>query len=155
MVRVCRQDGKGLDWRKRLKSTLLTVRRHSLSGEWRCIFISLFGVLSLHQTFGKDMKQNTKDWIQHLSAVALILSAITMGFVALDASKNIGAGPLTYIGETLSASLALFGISAYVVGKVGDMRQEMREQLELIRQSIGNGTANEDIGSGEEPDKGE
>ena len=64
------------------------------------------------------MKQNTKDWIQHISAMLLIASAVAMAFVSFALTLDIGAGPLTYIGEALSAALGLFGISVYVVNRV-------------------------------------
>ena len=51
------------------------------------------------------MKQNTKDWIQHISAMLLIASAVAMAFVSFALTLDIGAGPLTYIGEALSAAL--------------------------------------------------
>ncbi len=83
------------------------------------------------------MKQNTKDWMQHLSAVALIASAITLAFVSFLTTKDIGAGPLTYIGEALSAALGLFGISIYVVNKVSDMKNEIRNELNAFRKEKG------------------
>lgn len=83
------------------------------------------------------MKQNTKDWMQHLSAVALIASAIALAFVSFLTTKDIGAGPLTYIGEALSAALGLFGISIYVVNKVSDMKNEIRNELNAFRKEKG------------------
>lgn len=85
------------------------------------------------------MKQNTKDWMQHLSAVALIASAITLAFVSFLTTKDIGAGPLTYIGEALSAALGLFGISIYVVNKVGEMKNEIRKELSDFRKETERG----------------
>lgn len=79
------------------------------------------------------MKQNTKDWIQYTSAIALIASAIAMGFLSFILTLDIGAGPLTYIGEALSAALALFGISVYMVNRFGQLRQELRTELEKLR----------------------
>lgn len=79
------------------------------------------------------MKQNTKDWIQYSSAMLLIASAIAMGFLSFFLTLDIGAGPLTYIGEALSAALALFGISVYAVKRVNDIRTELRQQLEQMK----------------------
>ena len=53
------------------------------------------------------MKENTKDWIHYTSAVALIISSIVMAFVSFFMTEDIGPGPLTYIGEALSAALGL------------------------------------------------
>ena len=79
------------------------------------------------------MKQNTKDWIQHISAMVLIASAVAMAFVSFAQTLDIGAGPLTYIGEALSAALGLFGISVYVVNRVGQMRNEIHAEMDQIR----------------------
>lgn len=79
------------------------------------------------------MKQNTKDWIQYTSAVVLIASAIAMAFIAFFMTLEIGAGPLTYIGEALSAALGLFGISVYMVNRFGQLRQELRTEIEAMR----------------------
>lgn len=85
------------------------------------------------------MKQNTKDWLHYVSAVALIVSAIAMGFVSFLMTLDIGAGPLTYIGEALSAALGLFGISAFVVKSVGQIRMEVNDELNRIRKEVTHG----------------
>ena len=79
------------------------------------------------------MKQNTKDWIQHVSAMVLIASAVVMAFVSFALTLDIGAGALTYIGEALSAALGLFGISIYVVNRVGQMRNEIHAEMDRFR----------------------
>lgn len=66
-------------------------------------------------------------------ASLLIVSAAAMGFVSLLLTMEIGTGPLAYIAETLSAALTIFGIGAYVVNKVGEMKREIRDELQQIR----------------------
>ena len=80
------------------------------------------------------MKQNTKDWIQYTSAVALIASAIALAFISFFLTLDIGAGPLTYIGEALSAALGLFGISVYVLNRFGQFKTEVRRELEQMKE---------------------
>ena len=80
------------------------------------------------------MTQHTKDIIQYSMATLLILSAVTMGFLSLALTMEIGAGPLAYIAEALSAALAIFGIGAYVVNKVGEMKREIRDELLKVKQ---------------------
>lgn len=75
------------------------------------------------------MKQNTKDWIQHVAASVLIASAIALAFVSFLMTHDIGAGPLTYIAEALSTALGLFGISIYVVNRVNGLENEIRSRL--------------------------
>lgn len=79
------------------------------------------------------MKQNTKDWMQHASAMALVVSAITMAFLCFLMTEEIGPGPLTYIGEALSAALLLFGVTNYFSNKVTDFKKEIRQELETIK----------------------
>lgn len=71
------------------------------------------------------MKENTKDWIHYTAASVLIISAIVMAFVSFFMTMDIGAGPLTYIGESLSAALGLFGIGIYAVNKVNSISRRM------------------------------
>lgn len=80
------------------------------------------------------MKQNTKDWIQYTSAVALIVSAIALAFVSFLLTQDIGAGPLTYIGEALSAAMGIFGFSIYVVNKFGEIKSEIHQALKQLNQ---------------------
>ncbi len=79
------------------------------------------------------MTQHTKDIIQYSMATLLIVSAVTMGFLSLALTMEIGAGPLAYIAEALSAALAIFGIGAYVVNKVGEMKREIRDELLKVK----------------------
>ena len=48
------------------------------------------------------MKQNTKDWLQYLSALTLILSASVMGFLSFLTLLDVPAGVNTYIGIAVS-----------------------------------------------------
>ena len=89
------------------------------------------------------MKQNTKDWIQYTSAVALIVSAIALAFLSFLLTQDIGAGPLTYIGEALSAAMGIFGFSIDVVNKFGEIKSEIRQTLKQINQEEHNHGTNE------------
>lgn len=75
------------------------------------------------------MKQNTKDWIQHIAGSVLIASAIALAFVSFLMTQDIGAGPLTYIAEALSTALGLFGISVFVANRVRGLEDEIRQRL--------------------------
>ena len=80
------------------------------------------------------MKENTKDWIHYTAASALIISAIVMAFVSFFMTMDIGAGPLTYIGESLSAALGLFGIGIYAVNKVNAISRRMDRRFDELQQ---------------------
>ena len=75
------------------------------------------------------MKQNTKEWVQYGSAIALIASSIALAFVSFLITQDIGGGRLTYIGEALSAALGIFGIGVYFAGKVTEFKKEIRNFL--------------------------
>ncbi len=75
------------------------------------------------------MQQNTKDWVQYGSAIALITSSIVIAFVSFILTLDIGVGTLTYIGEALSGALAIFGISAYAVSAISKFKAEIRDEL--------------------------
>ncbi len=90
------------------------------------------------------MKQNTKDWIHYTAAMVLLTSGVLMGFLSFLLTKEIGGGPLTYIGEAFSTSLVLFGLGYYVVSKVGELKSEIRRELGACRKE---GCGEEDGGS--------
>jgi len=79
------------------------------------------------------MKQNTKDWIQYASAVALILSAITLAFTSFITISDVPGGVNTYVGIAVSGGLAIFGVAAYMVNQVTQFKTEIRRELEDIR----------------------
>ena len=87
----------------------------------------------MHYKYAEIMKQNTKDWIRHISAMSLIVASIAMGFLAFVMTQDIGAGPLTYIGESLSAALALLGLSMYLVDRVGSLEEKVNQKLGELR----------------------
>lgn len=79
------------------------------------------------------MKQNTKDWIQYLSAIALIMSAIVLAFTAFLTINDVPGGVNTYIGIAVSGGLAIFGVAAYMVNQVTQFKTEVRREIETMR----------------------
>lgn len=75
------------------------------------------------------MKQNTKDWIQYISAIALILSAIVLVFTSFLTIERVAEGVNTYVGIAISGGLAIFGVAAYFVDRVSQFKTEIREEL--------------------------
>ena len=71
------------------------------------------------------MKQNTKDWIQYTSAIALIGSAIGLAVGSFVVIMDIGAGTLTYIGEALGGALGIFGVATYAKSRCDDMERRL------------------------------
>ena len=80
------------------------------------------------------MKQNTKDWIQYLSAILLISSGVVLAFTSFFYINDITAGVNAYIGIAVSGALAIFGVSAYMVNQVASFKTEIRKELETIKE---------------------
>lgn len=80
------------------------------------------------------MQQNTKDWIQYSSAIALVASAITMAFTSIIVLSDVTAGVNAYIGIAVSGALAIFGVSAYMVNQVASFKTEMRREFRTLKE---------------------
>lgn len=83
------------------------------------------------------MKQNTKDWIQYMAAVALIASAIVLAFTSFLTINDITGGTNTYIGIAISGALAIFGVAAFMVNQVTQFKTEIRKELKSIKEEEG------------------
>lgn len=75
------------------------------------------------------MKQNTKDWIQYSSAVAMVISAIVIAFVALILTSTIASGVLIYIAQALVYAAGIFGVSLYFNTKLGEFETSAKKQI--------------------------
>lgn len=98
-----------------------------------------FHILPFHNIFvslkyTESMKQNTKDWIQYMSAIALIASAIVLVFTSFLTIERVGEGVNTYVGIAVSGGLAIFGVAAYFVNQVAQFKTEIRKELKSIRE---------------------
>ena len=76
------------------------------------------------------MKQNTKDWIQYSSAVAMVTSAIVIAFVALILTSTIASGVLIYIAQALVYAAGIFGVSLYFNTKLGEFETNTKKQIQ-------------------------
>lgn len=83
------------------------------------------------------MKQNTKDWIQYSTAIAMITSAIVMAFMAFIVTSNIASGVLIYVAQALCYAAGIFGVSIYFRTKLGEFESTTKQHLEsMIKQII-------------------
>ena len=78
------------------------------------------------------MKQNTKDWIQYSTAVAMIVSAIVIAFLAFFFTADIASGVLIYIAQALCYSGGIFGVSIYFRSKLGEFESKTKEQIKEL-----------------------
>ena len=75
------------------------------------------------------MKQNTKDWIQYSTAIAMVCSAIVIAFVALILTSTIASGVLIYIAQALVYAAGIFGVSLYFNTKLGEFETKAKTEL--------------------------
>ena len=75
------------------------------------------------------MKQNTKDWIQYSTAVAMIASAIVIAFLAFFFTADIASGVLIYIAQALCYAGGIFGVSIYFRTKLGEFESKLKDEM--------------------------
>ena len=78
------------------------------------------------------MKQNTKDWIQYSTAVAMIVSAIVIAFLAFFFTADIASGVLIYIAQALCYAGGIFGVSIYFSTKLCEFESKTKEQIKEL-----------------------
>lgn len=78
------------------------------------------------------MKQNTKDWIQYSTAIAMIVSAIVIAFVAFILTTNIASGVLIYVAQALCYAGGIFGVSIYFRSKLGEFESKVEDKVKEI-----------------------
>lgn len=75
------------------------------------------------------MKQNTKDWIQYSTAIAMVASAIIIAFVAFIITTDIASGVLIYIAQALCYAGGIFGVSIYFRTKLGEFESKIKDVI--------------------------
>lgn len=80
------------------------------------------------------MNQNTKDWIQYSTAIAMIASAIIIAFVAFILTTNIASGVLIYIAQALCYAGGIFGVSIYFRSKLGEFESKVEDKVKEMIQ---------------------
>ena len=83
------------------------------------------------------MKQNTKDWVQYGTAIAMVASAIVIAFLAFLMTTTIASGVLIYIAQALIYAAGIFGVSIYFKSKLGEFESTAKKKIEdMIREVI-------------------
>lgn len=87
------------------------------------------------------MQQNTKEWIQYLSAVAMVMSGILLAFLSFFLNNyDIADGVLWYISQALIYAGGVFGISIYFKTRLGEFESRTKREIEeLVRKGAANG----------------
>ena len=72
----------------------------------------------------------TKDWIQYGTAVAMIISGITLAFMSFFKNNgDISEGVLWYVAQALTYAGGIFGVSIYFKTKLGDFESRTRKEI--------------------------
>ena len=82
------------------------------------------------------MKQNTKDWIQYSTAIAMVVSAIAIAFLAFIVTATIASGVLIYIAQALCYAAGIFGVSVYFRTKLGEFESTTKKQMEAMMKKV-------------------
>lgn len=77
------------------------------------------------------MKQNTKDWIQYGSAIAMLSSAIILSSVSFVQLQSIHGSVLAYVGEAIAFAAGVYGIALYTQHEIRKQLRRLREQQRL------------------------
>ena len=70
------------------------------------------------------MKQNTKDWIQYSSAIAMLTSAIVAAMWSFGTISQIHSTVLGYVGEAIAFAGAVYGLALYA-------RNEIQKEMKM------------------------
>lgn len=73
------------------------------------------------------MKQNTKDWIQYASAIAMLVSAIALAFWSFYKLSEVHGSVLAYVGEAIAFVAGVFGLALYAKHEI---KKEFRNWLQ-------------------------
>lgn len=98
----------------------------------------LLHIIFVSEIYAESMKQNTKDWIQYGSAVALIASAIAVAVMSVAITMDVAGGTNTYIGIAISGALAIFGITTFAITQIAQFKQQILDE-EKRRKEDANG----------------
>ena len=76
------------------------------------------------------MQQNTKEWFQYGTALAMVGSGIVLAFLSFFLNNyDIADGVLWYIAQALTYAGAIFGVSVYFKTKLGEFESRTRQEL--------------------------
>ena len=76
-----------------------------------------------------EMKQNTKEWLQYGSAIAMLASAIVLAFLNFLLERYIHSSVLMYVGEAIAFTGAVYGLAIYTRNEVEKLGTEIRREL--------------------------
>lgn len=77
------------------------------------------------------MSNNTKDWIQYGSAIAMLVSGIILTFTCFFLNKyKIDDSVLWYMAQALVYAGSIFGVSIYIHTKFGEAKNNLEKYIQ-------------------------
>lgn len=64
------------------------------------------------------MKQNTKDWFQYSSAIAMLVSAIALALWSFYKLSEVHGSVLAYVGEAIAFVAGVYGLALYAKNEI-------------------------------------
>lgn len=64
------------------------------------------------------MQQNTKDWIQYSSAIAMLVSAIALALWSFYKLSEVHGSVLAYVGEAIAFVASVYSLALYAKNEI-------------------------------------
>lgn len=83
------------------------------------------------------MKQNSKEWIQYGSAIAMLCSAIGLAMWSFYTLSEVHSTVLAYVGEAIAFVAAVFGLALYARNEIKkEMTRWSKDGGEAVRKEV-------------------
>lgn len=85
------------------------------------------------------MCSKTKDIIQYITALFLIISGVVLAYISFFLAKDIPTGVLAYIGQAFITGGSIFGVSIYFRDKAGEFKTEAINTItKIVENAVSN-----------------
>lgn len=83
------------------------------------------------------MRQNSKEWIQYGSAIAMLCSAIGLAMWSFYTLSEVHSTVLAYVGEAIAFVAAVFGLALYARNEIKkEMSRWSKDGGEAVRKEV-------------------
>lgn len=76
------------------------------------------------------MTSNSKEWIQYLVALIMVLSGIVLAFFSFFINGDVTDGVLWYVAQGLTFAGGIFGVSIYFRTKLGETKNNIMSYID-------------------------
>lgn len=76
------------------------------------------------------MTTNSKEWIQYMTATAMVLSGIVLTFLSFFINGDVTDGVLWYVAQALTFAGGIFGVSIYFRTKLGETEHRVKDYFD-------------------------